>query len=103
MPSTTISTRLDSEEVSLLEDLAELSGMDRSTLVRSLVRRGMKELRFEQAIAAFRNEKVTLSRAAEIAGMDPWDFISRMGEQGVELHYEVEDFEADLAALADSR
>ena len=32
--------------------------------------------------------------------MDSWDFIARMGDQRIELHYDVEDFEADLEALA---
>ena len=95
-----MSTRLDPEEVKLLESLAELSGFDRSTLVKSLLRRGMKELRFEQAVEAFREEKVTLSRAAEIAGVDQWDFVARMKDQNLELHYDTGDFETDIKAIA---
>ena len=92
----TIYTRLDSEEVKLLESLAELSGFDRSTLIKSLLRKGMKELRLEHAREAYRKEDVTLSRAAEIAGLSPWDFIARMQEQGLELHYGVDDFNQDM-------
>jgi predicted HTH domain antitoxin len=43
---------------------------------------------------------VTLSRAAELAGIATWDFIARMGAQQLDLHYDVEDFEQDLRALA---
>ena len=96
MASLTVSTRLDPEEVKLLESLAELSGFDRSTLIKFLLRRGMKELRFEQACRVFRKEEVTLSRAAEIAGLNTWDFIARMQGQGLELHYGVEDFNHDI-------
>ena len=103
MSSTTISARLESEEVALLESLAELSGFDRSTLVRTLLRRGMKDLRREQAVEAYRKDKVTLSRAAEIAAMDVRDFIAGMENHKVELHYDVEDIEADFGALADLR
>jgi predicted HTH domain antitoxin len=60
----------------------------------------MKELRFEQAVDAFRKETVTLSRAAEIAGVDQWDFVARMKDQNLELHYDVKDFEADIEAIA---
>lgn len=99
MGSVTISTRLDPEEVKLLESLADLSGLDRSTLVKSLLRRGMKELRLDHAAEALRNEKVTLSRAAELAGLDVWDFIAGMESMGLELHYGVDDLNQDLEAL----
>lgn len=99
MPSTTISTRLEPDEVALLESLGELSGSDRSSLVRALLRRGMRELRREQAVEAYRQDSVTLSRAAEIAGLSLWDFIALMDRECLELHYGADDFEADLIAL----
>jgi predicted HTH domain antitoxin len=101
MPSATISARLDLEEVKLLESLAEMSGFDRSTLIKSLLRKGMKELRLEQAIEAYRKERITLSRAAEVAGLSVWDFVAGMQKEGLELHYGVRDFEADLELLAE--
>jgi len=101
MPSATISARLDLEEVKLLESLAEMSGFDRSTLIKSLLRKGMKELRLEQAIEAYRKERITLSRAAEVAGLSVWDFVAGMQEEGLELHYGVRDFDADMARLAE--
>ena len=101
MPSATISARLDLEEVKLLESLAEMSGFDRSTLIKSLLRKGMKELRLEQAIEAYRKERITLSRAAEVAGLSVWDFLAGMQEEGLELHYGVRDFDADMVRLAE--
>ena len=83
----------------LLESLAELSGFDRSTLIKSLLRRGMKELRLDHAAQALRKEKATLSRAAELAGLDVWDFIAGMEGMGLELHYGVDELNQDLAAL----
>ncbi len=101
MASSTVSARLDAEELKLLESLAELSGFDRSTLIKSLLRRGMKELRFEHAVEAYRKEAITLSRAAEVAGVPLWDFIALMKDENLELHYDVGDLEADVASLAD--
>jgi predicted HTH domain antitoxin len=99
MASVTISTRLDPEDVKILQSLADLSGFDRSTLVKSLLRRGMKELRLDHAAEALRKEKVTLSRAAELAGLDVWDFIAGMESRGLELHYGVDELNQDLDAL----
>lgn len=99
MASVTVSTRLDPDEVEVLQALADLSGLDRSTLVKSLLRRGLRELRLEHAAEALRQEKVTLSRAAELAGLDVWDFIAGMASRGLELRYGVEELDQDLAAL----
>ncbi len=99
MPSTTISTRLEPDEAALLDSLGELSGTDRSSLVRTLLRRGMKELRLEQAVDAYRRDTVSLSRAAEIAGLSQWDFVALMDTQCLDLHYGVDEFESDLSAF----
>jgi len=103
MAATTVSTRLEAEEIKLLESLAELSGFDRSTLIKSLLRKGMRTMRREQAVDAYRQGKVTLSRAAELGGLDLWDFIALMGKEKLDLHYGEEEFESDLRSLEAAR
>jgi predicted HTH domain antitoxin len=68
-------------------------------LIKSLLRKGMVHLRREQAVRAFRREEVTLSKAAELAGMDQWDFLALMETEKLDLHYDVADFEQDLSHL----
>ena len=100
MASKTVSTRLEEDELRQLERMAASSDLDRATLVRSLLRRGMREMRMERAVEAYRAETVTLSRAAEMAEVNIWDFLACMPDRDLELHYGVDDLEADLA-LAD--
>jgi len=59
----------------------------------------MKEMRFDEAVNAYRRHTATLSRAAEIAGVPIRDFLARMEAVSLELHYGNEDFEADLTEL----
>jgi len=99
MPTSIISTRLDEGEIAELDSLSQLSGFDRSAVVKSIFRKGVAELRFELAVEKFRAELVTLSKAAEIAGLGQWDFLGRMGAAGLEIHYGPEDLEEDLAAI----
>ncbi len=99
MATTTVSTRLDEAELALLESLSELSGSDRSTLVRQLMRRGLMEVRLERGFEAYRKGVVSLSRAAEVAGLSQWDFLARLESESLDLHYGTEEFEADLSAL----
>lgn len=97
--SSTVSTRLDAQELALIQSLADLEGCDRATLIKSLLRKGVAQLRREQAVKAFRAEEVTLSKAAELAGMDLWDFLALMETEKLDLHYDVMDFEQDLRQL----
>lgn len=99
MATTTIAARVSSEEASLIDALAEMEGCDRSSLIRSIVRRGIKALRLERAVAAYRAEEITLSRAAELAGLSTWDFLALMPKENLDLHYDVVDSEAELHAL----
>ena len=97
--TTTVSTRLNQSELALIQSLAELEGCDRGTLFRSLLRSGLERLRRDRAVEAYRREQVTLSRAAELAGMSVWDFLALMESEKLELHYDVTEFREDLRHL----
>ncbi|MFT6182406.1 MAG: putative HTH domain antitoxin [Paracoccaceae bacterium] len=99
MATVTISTRIDEEDCALLDELAAMEFLDRSALVKAAVRRTIHELRLKKALQAFKEEKVTLSRGAEIAGMNIWDFMTETSKQGQTLHYDVEEFEEDLRTI----
>ncbi len=98
MKTKTISTRLEEDELAQLDALAARCALDRSGMTKSLLRRGLVELRFEQAAAAYREGRVTLNRAAEMAALSVWDFMARMNSAGLSLNYGVEELEEDLHA-----
>ena len=85
--------------MSRLESTAQALGVDRSTLLRWAVRRGASALLLECAFDAYRRGDVTLSRAAEIAGLSLRDMILKLRDQDVELNYGPEDLAADLQPL----
>jgi len=103
MATITLSTRMEPDELALLDELAESSGLDRSSLVKTILRKGLREMRFEQAAEAYRKGRVSLSRAAELAGLPLWDLLSRLGEADAALGYEASDFENDLRHLSRTR
>ncbi|HZG39827.1 MAG TPA: UPF0175 family protein [Nodosilinea sp.] len=53
----------------------------------------------EIAIALFEQERVTLGIASQIAGMHPIEFQKCLGSRGGYVHYDVEEFEADMQNL----
>ena len=94
MRTSTVSFRMDSQEKGALEELARDMGMDRSACLKHLVRRAFAAAQFERACQAYRAGAISLSRAAEMAGLSLRDMILRLPGSGLEMNY-------DLASLRD--
>jgi len=97
MKTLTLSVRLAADEVEGLDQAAAESGLDRSALLKQFLRRGYAQYRFDAACAAYRRRAVSLSRAAEMAGIGVYDFLLRLPEAGLELHLTPEDLRQELA------
>ena len=55
----------------------------------------------EIALALFQQERVSLSRASKIAGIELMDFQKLLANRDICVHYDVEDFEQDVQHLRD--
>jgi len=58
-----------------------------------------QELRRELAIYLFQQGKLSFGKARETAGMTAWTFQQLLGSRGIPVHYDLEDYEEDLATL----
>lgn len=58
-----------------------------------------QELRRELALYLFQQGKLSFGKAREMAGMSAWAFQQLLGSRGIPVHYDVEDYEEDLATL----
>ncbi|MGH9767413.1 MAG: UPF0175 family protein [Blastocatellia bacterium] len=70
-----------------------------SDAVRNLLLNN-RSLRLELALDLFKNDEVSLGRAAEIAGLDRWQFEEILSERGIPIVIEADSAEAmdeDLA------
>ncbi len=57
------------------------------------------QARLDFALGLFIDQRVTLGRGAEIARLSQADFLKALGQRGIPVHYDVEDFRADLRTL----
>jgi predicted HTH domain antitoxin len=96
MSTVTLSTRLAKEEAGKIDDLAADLGLDRGTLLKQLIRKGLKDIQTERALNAYRRGYITLSRAAEIAELTLRDILLRLPEESVELNYNVRELQRDM-------
>lgn len=97
MKTVTLSMRLPRNEVERLAHVATLGGLDRSAFLKRALRRGASEIMLEQAVEMYRRGTVTLSRAAEMAGLELRVFLARMSTVQLELNYSGDDLARDMA------
>ncbi|MEM1582723.1 MAG: UPF0175 family protein [Candidatus Bathyarchaeia archaeon] len=94
-----VSARLPREKVRLIEEIAREEKVDKSTILERALEHYMREWKLRRAVELYRDELVTLSRAAEIAGISVWEMIDVLARKKITLQYSVEDLEEDLRVL----
>lgn len=57
------------------------------------------ELKQELALALFQQGRLSFGKAREMAGMSVWDFQLLLGARKIPVHYDLSDYEDDLATL----
>lgn len=80
----------------------EMSGTITIEIPREIVR-GTRmtphALKRELAVHLFEQGKLSFGKARELAEMTVWEFQQLLGSRGIPIHYDVEDYEEDLATL----
>jgi predicted HTH domain antitoxin len=57
-----------------------------------------EEMKWELAVLLFQQGKLS-GKAREMAGMTVWAFQQLLGSRGITVHYDMADYEEDLATL----
>ena len=58
-----------------------------------------EEIQLDLALGLFMSRRVTLGRAADIAGIPHASFLQALGERNIPLHYDLDDVEIDLRSI----
>ena len=58
-------------------------------------------LKRELAVYLFQQGKLSFGKAREMADMTVWAFQQLLGSRGIPVHYDVAEYEEDLATLRD--
>jgi predicted HTH domain antitoxin len=58
------------------------------------------EALLDLAVGLFTESRLTLGKAASLAKITQSDFQRELGRRGISMHYDVEDFRADMRTLA---
>lgn len=75
-----VTTRIPEELEKELEKYMKAEHLEKSTAIRKLLYKSLQEWREKYAIELLKEGRTTISKAAEIAGMDIWSFVARIKE-----------------------
>jgi len=91
-----VTARLPRSMLKEVERLAEREKVDRSELIRRLLDFALGQKRIEEALEAYREGKVTLWKAAEIAGVSLREIMELAGVKRIPVPYTLDDLKRDV-------
>ena len=93
-----VSTRISEDLEKELKLIEEVEKTDRATVIRKLLSIGVSEWKKKYALDLYREGKVSLWKAAKIAGLSLWEMIDLLAKEKVLLNYTIEDLREDIEA-----
>lgn len=103
MSSKAVTARLGKELVKEIQEIAREESIDRSSAIRRLIKMGLKEYKTEKALNLYRDGKVTLWRAAELAGDSLREMMDTIKARDIPYQYDVEALEEYVEQLLSER
>jgi len=95
----TICTRMEQESIDYVDKLSKMLNLDRSTAIRILFQKGMKEDKKEKAIDMYIKGKFSIETASKFCDLHIGEFLELLKEKGIELNITLEDYEEGLRNL----
>ncbi len=94
-----IALRLDKELMKKIDAIVIEMSLDRSAVMRNLLKAGIREFMKENASKLYKEGKTTLSKAAQLAGLTFFEMEQYMIEKGFKSEYSIDDLEEDMLLL----
>ena len=98
-----VGTRLPEDLVRDLETIEHVEQSDRSTTVRKLLSKAVREWKLEHYARQYGDGRVSLARAAKEAGVSLWEMMDYASTRKLAAQYDRADFARDLKVLSAGR
>lgn len=94
-----VGTRLPGSLIADLEKIERIEQIDRSSTLRKLLYRAVKDWKLEHYAQEYGRGKMTLVRAAEEAEVLLWEMLDYVRQNKIPAQYSLEDLEHDLKVI----
>jgi len=93
-----VSTRIPDSVARDLEEIEKEEKTDRATIIRRLLTRAIEQWKTERSLRLYQEGKVTLWRAARLAGVTLREMMEQAAKRGIQFKYTEKDLEEDIKA-----
>lgn len=100
--TTAISARIYESQLREIEKLARKRGVDKSDTIRKLLDEGLKQERLREALRQIRENKITVWKAAELAGVSYREMLRILKAENVPFPLAAQELKAELGELLES-
>jgi predicted HTH domain antitoxin len=97
MKTVLTTVRLPEKIVKVIEERAREERLDRATILRKFLEEAVKDWKIEEATKLYKDGKISISRAAEIAGLSVGEMMDELVKRGVKSELTVEEYKVSLA------
>lgn len=97
--TTAISARIYESQLREIEKLARKRGVDKSDAIRKLLDEGLKQERLREALQGVRENKITVWRAAELAGVSYREMLRLLKAENVPFPLTAQELKVEMGEL----
>lgn len=94
-----VGARLPVELVSQLQFIEDVEQSDRSTTVRRLLAKAIRQWKLDHYVRLYGEGKLTLARAARDAGVSLWEMMDYARHAKIPAQYDLEDLHRDVETV----
>lgn len=99
MKTKQVNLQLEADLIATLERAAQEESLDRGTMIRKLLIRGLTQRRLDRAMEQYQLGEISIGRAAEEAGVSHYDIMEEAERRGIAYPLDLDEVEAMLAAM----
>ncbi len=96
MSASTIANELPADILKEIEYWSKKEGTDTNPFILRLIDVGLREWKIHKVLEMYKNQEITLWKAAEIAGVSLDELLSELPKHKIVLQYDVEELKEDL-------
>lgn len=97
--SKVLSTRIEDDLSKRLEKASKKSNLDKTSLIRIVLLKGLKEMEEDDALESYKQGEISLGKLGDLLNLNKWDTLALLTEEKIPLNYGKEEFEDDTKIL----
>lgn len=91
-----ITARIEDKDFENLKTIGKEEQTDMAEIMRKLLAYAIREWKLKKTLELLRSHKITIRKAAELAGLSYVEMLDAMAKNNIEIGYALKDMRADL-------